>query len=85
MTILWNEVLQDALSSDVQGSDCVLQSDSEIYTFTIVDGIAHFVGEGDLHEQQYERFRRSVALTPHEYCSNLSANYTLTLYPSNIF
>ncbi len=82
---MWNEVLQDAFSSDVQGIDCVLQSDSEMYTFTIVDGIAHFVGEGDLHEQEYDRFRRSVALTPHEYFSNLSAHYTLTLYPSNTF
>jgi signal transduction histidine kinase/CheY-like chemotaxis protein len=82
---VWNEVLQDAFSSDVQGIDCVLQSDLEIHTYTIVDGIARYVGEGDLHDREYDRFRRSVNLTPHEYFSNSSANYTLSVYPSNTF
>ena len=83
--IVWSEVLQDIFSSDVQGIDCVLETDEQVYTYAIVDGSPKFVGEGDLHERAYDSFRRSVSLTPDEYFSNLSANYTLSLYPSVAF
>ena len=84
-SIVWKEVLHDMFSSDVQGIDCVIETDQQVYTYTIVDGMAKFVGEGDLHERAYDSFRRTLSLTPAEYFSSLSANYTLSLYPSVAF
>ena len=84
-SVVWNEVLQDVFSSDVQGVDCVLETVDRVYTYTIVDGVAKFVGEGDLHEKALDEHRRTITLTPSKYFSTMSANYTLSIYPTGAF
>jgi hypothetical protein len=80
LSIFWKEVLQNSLSSDVQqGIDCAIGTEEQVYDYIIMDGSAMFVGTGDLHEREYDGYRRSISQTPDEYFSNLSVNYTLSL------
>ena len=83
--IVWNEVLQDVFSSNVEGIVCVLETDTQVYSYNIVHGEAIFVGEGDFHETEFDFYRRSISLTPDKYFSSKSANYTLSIYPTSAF
>jgi len=41
-SIVWDEILKDVFAGEVTGIDCVLVSDTQVYTYNIVGGIPMF-------------------------------------------
>jgi hypothetical protein len=39
-TIVWDEVLQNVFTSTVSGIDCVLETDTQVYTYRVTNGVA---------------------------------------------
>jgi signal transduction histidine kinase len=83
-SILWSESLEGVFADQVSGVDCVLETETKAYTYTVCNGHAELKGEGDLHDTRYNKYAKSTSLTgkPGAYFSNFSASYTLTLYPN---
>lgn len=80
--IRWEDTLLDVFSSDVSGVDCVLETETQVFTYEINRGVVTLKGEGDLHDQSFNKFARSVQLTmPGEYRQE-SPTYRLTAYPN---
>jgi signal transduction histidine kinase len=84
-SIIWDEVLLDVFTSEVSGIDCVLKTETQIYTYYIENGVARLKGEGDLHHAQWNDYRQQIQLTGAGLYSETSATYTLTLYPTDEF
>jgi hypothetical protein len=40
-TIIWDEVLQDVFPDTVSGIDCVLNTENQVYTYHVVNGVAN--------------------------------------------
>ena len=38
-SIVWDESLRNVFSNDVSGVDCVLSTETEIYTYRVTDGV----------------------------------------------
>ena len=64
--------------------DCVLETDTDAWTYTVRNGKAEFKGKGDLHSIGYSQYGKTASLTgkPGEYFSSYSNQYKLTLYPN---
>ncbi|KAL3908729.1 MAG: hypothetical protein SGILL_008373, partial [Bacillariaceae sp.] len=86
-SIVWDEVLQNLFTDAVSGIDCVLSTDTQIYTYHIEEGIASLAQEGDLHLEEYDEYTSCILLSHASGLYNLenSANYTLTLTPTDAF
>ena len=84
-SIVWDEVLENVFGNEVNGIDCVLSTENQVYTYYVVDGKATFMGAGDLHDSEYDEYLREIALTDDRFFSSTSARYTLRLYPSDEF
>jgi hypothetical protein len=41
--INWNEVLENVFADEVSGIDCVVETDSQVFTYTILKGIGTFL------------------------------------------
>ena len=39
-SIVWGEVLKDIFADEVSGVDCVLETETQVYTYSIVNGEA---------------------------------------------
>lgn len=83
--VKWQNVLVKVFSSTVSGVDCVLQTQTQVFTYHIANGEATLKGEGDLHSRQFSSFGRTIALVPPGVYSNASATYTLSVFPSDHF
>ena len=83
--IPWGDVLNDTVADSVHGLYCVISSGILSYTFIINYGKSMLLGEGDLHDASYDRYKISATITAVE--NNLSpvSVYTLTVYPSDTF
>jgi len=83
-SIVWEEVLLDVFAEEESGIDCVLKTAGNTYTYTISNGKVLLKGEGDLHDRHFAEYGRSVSLTDGLF-SDISASYTLYLYPTHEF
>jgi len=80
-----DETLDNIFADEVSGLDCVIRNQNSAFTYRIVDGNAVTLGDGDLHDDTYNEFRRSATLTdPNLYTTN-SLTYTLEIYPTDEF
>lgn len=66
----------------MNGLTCVISTSTIQYTFEIQNGIPQLKGYGDLHDDKYTSYSRSVVLNEIETGSSTSAVYTLTVYPT---
>lgn len=82
-TIVWDEVLHNVFPATVSGIDCVLETEHQVYTYRVTKGIVSILGKGDLHDPNYDKFKRSINLTGLQYYNNASAIYSLSLYPTD--
>ena len=84
--MLWDTILENVFSDTVSGVDCVLQTERQVFTYTVQDGVAVPRGEGDWHDSNYDEYKRSVevAAGTESFTAN-SPNYTLHLYPNDSF
>jgi len=67
VSIPWDSSLRNLLPSNVQGIHAIIKNNcNQSYTYEI-DGVdAFFMGDGDLHEPEYEEYELVVDLTPHK-------------------
>ena len=83
-SIHWEEVLMNTVPNYVNGFHCIISSGTGTgsYTYVIHNGIPKLVGEGDLHDRNYDKYGRTAILNDIETGASISANYTLTVYPT---
>eukprot|EP00980_Cylindrotheca_fusiformis_P030106 scaffold24377_cov132-Cylindrotheca_fusiformis.AAC.4 len=81
-SIHWSDVLTNVVPDYVNGLTCVISTATSAYTFEIQQGLPELKGYGDLHDDRYTSYARSVILNEIETGSSTSAVYTLTVYPT---
>jgi hypothetical protein len=81
-TISWKALLTNVIPADVEGVDCVIESDAGAFTFHICNGVPQFVGHGDLHDEHYSHYRRGASLLSAHVAISQSETYTLSFYPT---
>ena len=80
---IWSTVLQDIVPTYVDGIIVVLQSETQAYTYEMREGNAYVVGEGDLHDLNYDEYKAGpIILNDYKSYSNTSSTYSLSIYPS---
>lgn len=83
--ILWSDVLANGFKSVTDGIDCVIETGTQVYSYTVTGGVASVKGKGDLHDARYDAFGRSVLLTDDGLFNEESARFTITFYPTRLF
>lgn len=58
--------------------------DYDTVTFDIVNGVPTLVGEGDLHDTDFDSYEKSIVLNDFHTDVSDAVVYTLTLYPSSL-
>ena len=81
-TIKWHETLTGVFATSVSGVDCVLQTETQVYTYQVTNGEISLKGEGDLHDTDFSKYGQSIALMEPGVYSLSSPTYTLSLYPT---
>jgi len=71
-------MLELSFNAQISGVYCVVHTGAQSFTFEVVDGVAKFLGESDLHDAQYDSYEQSAVLT----CSNSVNQYQISIYPS---
>jgi len=86
-SIVWDEVLFKVFSAEVSGIDVVLETETQVYTYSISGGVATLKGEGDLHRSGafVDENTRQVVLTGEGQYNEASAEYRLSIYPTDEF
>jgi hypothetical protein len=41
--MVWDAVLEDVFADEVSGVDCVLETETQVFTYHITDGVATFM------------------------------------------
>eukprot|EP00934_Nitzschia_sp_Nitz4_P007985 Nitzschia sp. Nitz4//scaffold93_size78505//75962//78458//NITZ4_005433-RA/size78505-processed-gene-0.94-mRNA-1//1//CDS//3329560327//7975//frame0 len=99
-SLYWRFLFTDILSSNVKPLHCILKNtNGQVFTYQLDGNIAHFEGEGDLHNPSFDYIGKSVHLaedllgksspltrsfTSMEF-DIAYMNYTLTVYPTDSF
>jgi hypothetical protein len=82
----WDTFLDSILPDYIRGVVCVLSSSTgQVYSYKISGSIVTLLGEGDLHDPNYDGYRKAVEarlLLDHEEEVGKFVTYTLTMYPS---
>jgi signal transduction histidine kinase len=76
-------VLENLFSHRDSGVDCVLETESLVYTYLVTNGKPELKGAGRLHDPAYESYGKSIDLFSEELFTHTSAHYTLTVYPND--
>ena len=83
---LVDELLQNVFSRETRGIDAVFAtSGNRSVTFTIVNGEAIFVGEGDHHDTKYDKYRQTVELLDNSLYTEDSPGFWFSLSPNGDF
>ena len=78
----WKQLLLRAVPTFVSGLDCVIITGAKkSFTYTITDGIPVFRGVGDLHDTQFNRYRRTRALDTQVAQVSSNSTYEIVFYP----
>eukprot|EP01032_Pedospumella_encystans_P010226 gene10226-11969_t len=78
----WKQLLLRAVPTFVSGLDCVIITGKHSsFTYTITDGIPVFRGVGDLHDTQYNHYRRTRALDTQVAQVSSNSTYEIVFYP----
>ena len=65
-SINFEEVLTNIVPNFVDGIDCVISNGKtrgQSYTYVINEGVPILLGEGDLHDSNYDDFAQEIVLT----------------------
>jgi signal transduction histidine kinase/ActR/RegA family two-component response regulator len=79
--ISWKKLLTDVVPASISRIVCVIESDSDLYTFEIIYGVPEFLGVGDHHDPEFSHYKRSSALLNADVHLTESSTYTLAFYP----
>eukprot|EP00339_Tiarina_fusa_P000573 CAMPEP_0117003880 /NCGR_PEP_ID=MMETSP0472-20121206/5054_1 /TAXON_ID=693140 ORGANISM="Tiarina fusus, Strain LIS" /NCGR_SAMPLE_ID=MMETSP0472 /ASSEMBLY_ACC=CAM_ASM_000603 /LENGTH=969 /DNA_ID=CAMNT_0004704679 /DNA_START=62 /DNA_END=2971 /DNA_ORIENTATION=+ len=82
-SVHWEETLTSVVPDYVNGLTCVVSTDTTSVTYEIRNGQPVFLGLGDLHDTEYTDFARTTPLNTFVTGAGSSANYTLTVYPTD--
>ena len=78
-------MLTNVFKDEVRGIDCVIESPTIAYTYSIWDGHVILKGQGDLHNHKYDEFATSIELTSTRNTNGAAPTYILRLYPTSDF
>ena len=81
--INWNEVLENVFAEEISGVDCVMETEYQVFTYSIINGEGVFKGEGDLHDSTYDEFGGSMVLLNQTHLTADSVEYKMTFYPND--
>ena len=58
----FDDILRTSLSSATGHIDCVISDTAnQIFTLRFQNGVVEIIGEGDFHETQFDKYRRSIS------------------------
>lgn len=83
--IAWDELFKNVFGGSMKGIHCVVESDTQVYTYQVDKGVVTLSGTGDLHETAYDKYGQSISLSRTDFFSEDSLSFTLTLYPTEEF
>jgi signal transduction histidine kinase/CheY-like chemotaxis protein len=83
--ILMDEMLENVFGDEVSGIDAVFETETKAVTFTVIHGVGHLVGDGDLHDRSYDSKKEWVVLTNEHDFNEGSPTFRLSLYPNGGF
>ena len=84
--LFWEEILTNVFADEVSGVECVISTETTSYTYLVVDGMPHLVGEGDIiHESHNHGYNATVVLTAPDSFTESSPTYTLSLHACDTF
>jgi signal transduction histidine kinase/FixJ family two-component response regulator len=83
--VFWSEVMESMFPEEVVGIDCVFSTGDEAYTYQFVNGSASYLGEGDMHDPNYDELMDSTLMVEPDSMAKGSAVYTTTCYPNDDF
>jgi len=83
--IIFDQLLENTFNYKVSGVDCVLETEDQVFTYTIQEGVAYAVDYGDHHQRKYDDFRQSTLLGDPNFYTSDSPTYRLSLYPNDAF
>ena len=82
---LVDELLQNVFGDEISGIDAVFQTDDVAVTFTIINGEPIFLGQGDLHNRNYDKYRQRIELVDRDLFTDNSPVFWLSLSPNDDF
>lgn len=82
---LVDELLQNVFSDEISGIDAVFKTADRPVTFTIVNGQAELVGEGDFHNSKYDKYAQTIELVDRSLYTDDSPIFWFTLVPNDAF
>ena len=57
-----DELLTNVFASEITGVDAVFETDAMSVSYTIINGVAWYAGEGKLYDRKYESLKQSIQL-----------------------
>ncbi|KAL7537802.1 hypothetical protein ACHAXR_008092 [Thalassiosira sp. AJA248-18] len=81
----WDEVLEQVFTSMTNGIHAVLESETKVWTYTILNGRVESFHEGDIHQSNYDDYGVSTNLTWDDLHEMGAPMYKLSLYPTDDF
>jgi signal transduction histidine kinase len=73
-----------AVPDYVNGLVCVVSTSQKNHTYVIRNGVPIWVGQGDLHDRNFDNRGKKVVLNDNEISTVGSTIYTVTVYPSRL-
>lgn len=83
--VYFSELLGEMYPKEVEGIDCVFSTDTQVFTYTVENGVGVWAGEGDLHDTNYDQYKFETLLVDPSTMSSSSETYTCACYPSADF
>ena len=77
----WDEILRNVLPSYINRIDCVIRTKTTSFTIALDNGQVYIVGQGDLHDNVFDKYAKPVELGTFEFRTDLGA-YSIILYPT---
>lgn len=79
----WQDILERIVPSFVSGLTCVIQTGTKSFTYEIENGKPILIGNGDHHQRHHSHRGKDIQLNMFTSKTVESANYTLTVYPTD--
>ena len=82
---MWSSVLEEIVPDDVNGIDFIISTQTATYTYRVKHGKVKFVGKGDKHDDDFDRYKKSKDLSASSLDYSGNVKYTFTVYPREEF
>jgi signal transduction histidine kinase len=83
--ISWKDILRDIVPDSVDGLDCIIRTEASVSSYQIQNGIALYKGARDIHDSNFNSYRKEGAMLNYELTTAATTTYLLQVYPRQAF